>query len=93
MASVADLQTFLTSGEPVVSVRLTRVRGSSPREMGTEMFVTEETLFGTIGGGQLEHRAIDAARRPGGNANAHKWLQHVADRRERHAATGDTGCP
>ena len=63
MASVADLQTFLTSGEPVVSVRLTRVRGSSPREMGTEMFVTEEALFGTIGGGQLEHRAIDAARR------------------------------
>lgn len=62
MGSVAPLRSFFATGEPVVSVLLTRVRGSSPREAGTEMFVTADALFGTIGGGQLEHRAIDAAR-------------------------------
>lgn len=56
------LASFLDTHAAVVRVALTRVRGSSPREAGTEMFVAAEALHGTIGGGQLEHRAIDAAR-------------------------------
>ena len=53
---------FLDLHGAVIRVALTRVRGSSPRNTGTEMFVASEALYGTIGGGQLEHRAIEAAR-------------------------------
>ncbi|MCA0963137.1 xanthine dehydrogenase accessory protein XdhC [Salipiger bermudensis] len=56
------LAAFLETHGAVIRVALTRVRGSSPREAGTEMFVAGEALYGTIGGGQLEHRAVEAAR-------------------------------
>jgi len=56
------LAAFLDLHGAVIRVALTRVRGSSPRNTGTEMFVAAEALYGTIGGGQLEHRAIEAAR-------------------------------
>lgn len=59
----ATLQDFLSSHKHVVQVRLSRVRGSSPREVGTCMYVAAEGLWGTIGGGQLEYIAIDHARR------------------------------
>ncbi|KIC08012.1 xanthine dehydrogenase [Leisingera sp. ANG-M1] len=63
MARRPSLQDFLASHVNVVQVALTRVRGSSPREAGTCMFVAAEGLWGTIGGGQLEYIAIDHARR------------------------------
>jgi xanthine dehydrogenase accessory factor len=37
--------------------------GSVPREAGTRMIVTRDRIEGTIGGGNLEYRAIDQARR------------------------------
>jgi xanthine dehydrogenase accessory factor len=37
-------------------------RGSVPREAGTKMVVTEDAIFGTIGGGQLEYEALRTAR-------------------------------
>ena len=60
--SVQSLTAFLGSSNPVVRIELTRVRGSSPRNEGTEMFVSRRELWGTIGGGQLEFLAINAAR-------------------------------
>lgn len=62
MAQASSLIDFLNGPGPVASLRLSRVRGSSPRTAGTEMFVRKDALWGTIGGGQLEHMAIDAAR-------------------------------
>ncbi|WP_289041116.1 xanthine dehydrogenase accessory protein XdhC [uncultured Aliiroseovarius sp.] len=59
---VRHLDDFLSLNGPVIRVALTRVRGSSPRNEGTEMFVTLDHLWGTIGGGQLEYIAIDRAR-------------------------------
>jgi len=56
------LPRFLTDDRPVIHVRLTQVRGSSPRDAGAQMFVTLTGLHGTIGGGQLEYMAIDNAR-------------------------------
>jgi len=47
---------------PAVLVTVARVEGSAPREVGTKMLVTAHTQFDTIGGGHLEHRAIDIAR-------------------------------
>jgi len=53
---------FLGRHAGIVRARLERVRGSAPREAGAEMFVAPDGVHGTIGGGQLEWRAIDAAR-------------------------------
>ncbi|MBV0891084.1 xanthine dehydrogenase accessory protein XdhC [Paracoccus sp. Z118] len=46
----------------MIRVRITRARGSTPREEGAEMMVGPDALTGTIGGGQLEYLAIDRAR-------------------------------
>ena len=56
------LDDFLRTYGSVIRIALTRVRGSSPRNEGTEMFASDQSLFGTIGGGQLEHMAIEQAR-------------------------------
>jgi xanthine dehydrogenase accessory factor len=45
-----------------VMVTLLSVRGHAPREAGAKMLVTEENVFDTIGGGNLEQTAIDLAR-------------------------------
>ncbi len=60
--STSSLSDFLAAHASVIKIALTRVRGSSPRNEGTEMFVAPNALWGTIGGGQLEYLAIDAAR-------------------------------
>lgn len=59
---MSGLAAFLESNPEVIRVRLVRVRGSSPREEGAEMFVAPDAVQGTIGGGQLEYMAIDEAR-------------------------------
>ena len=48
--------------EPVAMVGVLATEGSAPRGAGTRMLVTADTLHGTIGGGQLEFRAIEQAR-------------------------------
>ncbi len=58
----APLDDFFAAHVSVVRVALTRVRGSSPRNVGTEMFVAAQAFWGTIGGGQLEFMAIQAAQ-------------------------------
>ena len=56
------LARFLAPPDGIVHIRLTDVRGSSPRDAGAQMFVSADDLYGTIGGGQLEYMAIDKAR-------------------------------
>lgn len=56
------LARFLADHKAVIHIRLTNVRGSSPREEGAQMFVSADNVHGTIGGGQLEYMAIDKAR-------------------------------
>lgn len=53
----------LEAGRPAMLVHVARVRGSAPREEGAAMLVGEDGLAGTIGGGELEHRAVAGARR------------------------------
>jgi xanthine dehydrogenase accessory factor len=48
--------------EPVALVSVLASEGSAPRGPGTRMIVTASGTIGTIGGGQLELRAIDQAR-------------------------------
>jgi xanthine dehydrogenase accessory protein XdhC len=52
----------LDRGEPAVLVTVSDVLGSAPREAGAAMLVTADAIAGTIGGGHLEWRAIEAAR-------------------------------
>ena len=47
---------------PAALVRIETARGSTPREAGAWMLVSATATLGTIGGGQLEYMAIDAAR-------------------------------
>jgi xanthine dehydrogenase accessory protein XdhC len=49
-------------GEPAILVEVVEVLGSAPREAGAAMLVTETGTFGTIGGGELEWRAMQRAR-------------------------------
>ncbi|MEH6523277.1 xanthine dehydrogenase accessory protein XdhC [Sulfitobacter sp.] len=43
-------------------VKITKTRGSAPRDAGTAMMVTPTGIKGTIGGGALEYSAIATAR-------------------------------
>lgn len=47
---------------PTVLVTVARVKGSAPRAAGTKLIVTADRVFETIGGGNLEFRAIELAR-------------------------------
>jgi xanthine dehydrogenase accessory factor len=58
---LADL---LERGEPCATVQIVRVNGSIPNELGAKMLVAGngDLVAGTVGGGQIELRAILAAR-------------------------------
>jgi xanthine dehydrogenase accessory factor len=59
----AEARARLARGTPVVEVLIAAHQGSAPRETGTRMVVTPAEVLGTIGGGHLEWKAIEAARR------------------------------
>ena len=61
MAPWQELAQWLTRG-PAMLVRVARVEGSGPREVGAWMAVNASGLLGTVGGGQLEHEAMAEAR-------------------------------
>ncbi|WP_187772019.1 xanthine dehydrogenase accessory protein XdhC [Agrobacterium sp. B1(2019)] len=56
-----SLSTFLARSQTIL-VEIESVKGSSPREAGTFMLVSQNALWETIGGGQFEYMAIDHAR-------------------------------
>nr|NLI50450.1 xanthine dehydrogenase accessory protein XdhC [Propionibacterium sp.] len=49
-------------GRPGVLVTILRVRGHAPRDAGAKMVVSADGVWGTIGGGNLEHVAVEQAR-------------------------------
>ncbi|MGI9436440.1 MAG: xanthine dehydrogenase accessory protein XdhC [Geminicoccaceae bacterium] len=49
--------------QQMVLVTVAEARGSTPRAAGTKMVVMRDRCFGTIGGGHLEYKAIDIARK------------------------------
>lgn len=56
------LETEAQEGRVVALVTIADAKGSSPREAGVKMLVTEAATAGTVGGGNLEHEAIRIAR-------------------------------
>ncbi len=63
VASREDIRDFLRRECDCVLVEVTGAAGSTPRDTDAWMLVAPESLFGTIGGGQLEYMAIDHGRR------------------------------
>jgi xanthine dehydrogenase accessory factor len=53
---------WLAQDQLAMEVQVLDHRGSVPRECGTRMLVSEAEVAGTIGGGHLELKAIEAAR-------------------------------
>jgi xanthine dehydrogenase accessory factor len=56
------LRALEQEGTPAVLLTLLAVRGSTPREAGCKMVVTETDAHGTIGGGNFEFHSIALAR-------------------------------
>ncbi|MGO4620450.1 xanthine dehydrogenase accessory protein XdhC [Ensifer sp. 2YAB10] len=63
VASREDIRDFLRRERDCVLVEVTGAAGSTPRDTDAWMLVAADSLFGTIGGGQLEYMAIDHGRR------------------------------
>ena len=59
---IAALSAALERDGRATLVTVAGVTGSAPRESGTTMVVTRDTVHGTIGGGHLEFEAIRIAR-------------------------------
>ena len=57
-----DLVLLQSRNQSAISVAVASTKGSAPREAGTRMQVTKTDVFGTIGGGHLEFKAIHIAR-------------------------------
>lgn len=45
-----------------IILRIVEKKGSAPRATGSEMFITEDESFGSIGGGAVEYEAVRDAR-------------------------------
>jgi xanthine dehydrogenase accessory factor len=59
---IAALDNLLQSQHAAVLVTVATIKGSTPREAGARMLITEQGNWGTIGGGNLEFQAMDIAR-------------------------------
>lgn len=56
------LKNFKEKKQPVALVTVTKVLGSAPCKVASKMIVTlQKEIFGTIGGGKLEHQVIEEA--------------------------------
>ena len=59
---VSKLKEFELANTPVALITVTKCLGSTPCKIGARMLVTfDKKIYGTIGGGKLEFKAIDEA--------------------------------
>ena len=69
-----SLEGFLAREHRVVIVEVAAVKGSAPRDEGAFMLVAPTDIHGTVGGGALEHAAIENARKMLGDAGGEARL-------------------
>ncbi|WP_137684636.1 selenium-dependent molybdenum cofactor biosynthesis protein YqeB [Haloarcula mannanilytica] len=62
MSLFERLDELAARGEPAALLTIVRKDGSAPRDVGDKMVVTADEEYGTIGGGTVEHLAIQDAR-------------------------------
>lgn len=75
ICALADLH---AAGQPCVLVTLIEERGSTPRNAGAKMVVTATTAFDTIGGGNLEFKALGIARELLGSGERQSRLERFS---------------
>jgi xanthine dehydrogenase accessory factor len=63
-------------GQAYVLVTLVGVSGSTPRNSGTKMVISNDDIFDTIGGGHLEHKAIKQAKKMLLNGKNCQHIEH-----------------
>lgn len=56
------LSRIINNGDTAMLVTIIDTKGSAPRETSTRMILTNEHVYGTIGGGNLEYQCIDIAK-------------------------------
>ncbi|MER9605676.1 xanthine dehydrogenase accessory protein XdhC [Mesorhizobium sp. M0243] len=61
-SKMQSLKDFLARQGRIALIEVAGTKGSTPREKGAFMLVSQSAISGTIGGGQLEYMAIDKAR-------------------------------
>lgn len=61
-AWIEALARLAAAGRPAALVTIVGVEGSTPRDAGAKMVVSEDAFHGTIGGGRLELEALEVAR-------------------------------
>ena len=49
--------------EKIIKAKIILAEGSVPRNIGTFMLISKNNLFGSIGGGQLEHQITDISKK------------------------------
>ena len=59
---LAELDHLLADGQDVIRIVVVATKGSVPREAGATMLIHAHGVSGTLGGGQLEFKAIALAR-------------------------------
>ena len=60
---IEALSDLAKAGKPFVSVTMVEATGSTPQDAGSKMLVDSSgRLHGTVGGGKVEHRAIEYAK-------------------------------
>ncbi|RDE22873.1 xanthine dehydrogenase accessory protein XdhC [Motiliproteus coralliicola] len=75
-------------GTPAVMITVVDEKGSTPRNAGAKMVVTQEQLFDTIGGGHLEYKSIKIARQMLEEAQTNKQQQPRLERFSLGASLG-----
>jgi len=68
----------LVAEGPYVIVTVVDTAGSAPRTAGAKMLVSDTALYGTIGGGKLEHQVAEQARKFLGEEGADYLFQSYA---------------
>lgn len=53
---------LLAAGEKLILARIIRRSGSAPRDVGSMCVVTRDHIFGSVGGGSIEHQMVLSAR-------------------------------
>jgi xanthine dehydrogenase accessory factor len=70
------IEAYIGAGQLVCRIVVAEAKGSTPREAGADMYVTQAGIWGTIGGGALEFEAMKIAR---------QMLAELADTQSRFA--------
>ena len=58
-----EYKNFIRDKRKIALIEIVKVVGSSPREMGSWMLVSDKSIFNTIGGGTIEFEMIKEARK------------------------------